>query len=107
MGEPADFYASLAGRLSQSDLVRGVPWGLIDAPVTTCQPDAPDRQDGKARYRLVGPEGFKGARIVHAKAQVGEVMVLWHDCQIDKFENQGKPREKWFAAIAPVRPLSV
>jgi hypothetical protein len=31
-------------------------------------------------------------------------MVICHDCQIDKFENQGKLPDKWFASVAPVVP---
>lgn len=34
-------------------------------------------------------------------------MVVWHDCQIEKFENQGKPQGKWFAAVAPIIPFSL
>jgi hypothetical protein len=102
----ADFYAPLADRLSQGDLVKEVPWGLIDAPLTVCQPDVQGRTEGKAKYSLLGAAGFRGSKIVHAKAQIGPAMVLWHDCQLDKFENQGRPPEKWFAAIAPVRPLA-
>lgn len=32
-------------------------------------------------------------------------MVLWHGCEIEKFDNQG--RAKAFAAIAPIQPLDL
>lgn len=103
----AEFFGPLGDRLSQGDIVAGIPWGLIDAPVTVCRPDDRSKPEGKARYApatdLKPP--FKGIELVLAKAQLGLGMVLWHDCQIDKFENQQKPPDKWFAAVAPVIAL--
>ena len=105
----ADFFGPLGDRLSQGDIVAGIPWGLIDAPVTVCRPDDRSKPDGKARYApavdLKPP--FKGIELVFAKAQLGLGMVIWHDCQLDKFEHQQRPPEKWFAAVAPVLPLQL
>jgi len=103
----ADFFAPLSQALSQGDIVAGVPWGLIDDPLTICRPVDRSKSEGKAQY---GPASalkgaFKGIEAVHARAQLGLGMVLWHDCQIDKFKNQERPPEKWFAAIAPILPL--
>jgi len=43
---------------------------------------------------------------VHVKAQPGLALVLWQDCQIDKFKNQKKDPSKWFTAVAPIRPIT-
>lgn len=32
-------------------------------------------------------------------------MVLWPDCQLDKFLNQNRPEDHWFAGVAPVLPM--
>src|ERR1700693_1233934 len=103
----ADFFAPLGEKLSQGDIVGGVPWGLVDEPITVCRPDDRSKLEGKARY---GPLAtlkppFKGIESLIAKGQLGLGMVIWHDCQIDKCQNQGKTPAKWFAAIAPVLPL--
>lgn len=105
MPEGPEFYVALDPKLSQGDIVVGVPWGLIDDPVTVCQPADRSKPQGKATYAPVEAKGFKGIQSVHAAAQLGTVMVLWHDCQIDKFENQRRPPEKWFTAVAPVLPI--
>ena len=105
MAEAPDFYAALGERLSQGDVVDGVPWGLIDDPVQVCQPADRSKIQGKATYGPLAPHHAGGQHAIHAKAQVGLVMVLWQDCQIEKFENQGKPPEKWFAAVAPLHRL--
>ena len=101
-----EFYAPLAEKLSQGDILRNVPWGLIDAPLTLCRPADRKLDAGKASY---GPakgrvDAFKGQEFIHAVARRSLAMVMWHDCQIDKFENQGKPAEKWFTSVAPVLP---
>jgi hypothetical protein len=103
----ADFFGALGDRLSQGDIVANVPWGVIDAPFSVCRPDDKSKTEGKARYAPAAGLNppFKGIELVLAKAQLGLGMVLWHDCQLDKFENQNKPPDKWFAAIAPVIPL--
>ena len=100
-----EFYATLEPKLSQGDIFTDAPWGLIDAPVTVCQPVDRSKPQGKASYAPVEGKGFKGIQAVHAAARLGNVMVLWHDCQIDKFENQGRAPEKWFTAVAPVLPI--
>jgi hypothetical protein len=103
----ADFYAPLGAELSQGDIVAAIPWGLIDDPLTVCRAEDRSKPEGKARYAPVAAlrPPPKGVEIIHARAQIGMGMVLWHDCQIDKFKNQGKPETKWFASIAPVVPL--
>ncbi len=78
-----EFFAPLGDRLSQGDILRSVPWGLVDAPITVFRPD--DRSKPIASF--------------------GPVIVLWHDCQIDKFLEQNKPLEKWFTGVAPLLPL--
>lgn len=103
---PEDFYGPLQDRLSQGDLVKAVPWGLIDVPVLVCRPSDATQLSGKANYAPVKAEGYQGLKSIHAAASIGPAMVLWHDCQIDKFANQGKPEEKWFAAVAPILPLA-
>jgi hypothetical protein len=102
-----EFFGPLGEKLSQGDIVSSIPWGLIDAPLTVCRPSDRSKPEGKATYAPVGTvkPPFKDIETVFAKAQLGLGMVLWHDCQIDKFENQQKPPEKWFAAVAPLVPL--
>jgi hypothetical protein len=102
-----DFYAPLSPKLSQGDIVANVPWGLIDDPVTVYRPEDRSKPEGKARYASLATlkPPFKTTETIGARAQLGLGMVVWHDCQIDKFESQGKPATKWFAAIAPVVPL--
>lgn len=106
-------YLGTGDRLSQGDLVRLVPWGLIDSPLTVCRPNDAAKTDGKAFYAphdliTQGGAAFTGGRVetVHAQAKTGIGLVLWHDCEIDKFEEKKQPPEKWFAAVAPVIPTS-
>lgn len=101
------FFSPLGEKLSQGDIVSGIPWGLIDAPLTVCRPSDRSKPEGRANYapvETVKPP-FKDVETVFAKARLGFGMVLWHDCQIDKFENQQKSPEKWFAAVAPLIAL--
>jgi hypothetical protein len=103
--EPPRFYGPLAEKLSQGDLVRVLPWGVVDAPLTICRPQGGTR----AAYNpaTAVPSAFKkGREAIHASGAVSVGMVLWHDCEIDKGMNQGKPVEKWFTAVAPVLPIS-
>jgi hypothetical protein len=106
---PADFYLQAGAKLSQGDIVRDVPWGRIPDPVLVCRPNDQKAKTGKARY---GPKdeikdggvAFANARVeqIHARAKQGLGVVLWHDCEIDKFEEQGRSEDQWYAAIAPV-----
>jgi hypothetical protein len=102
----AEWYAPLGDTLSQGDIVDGVPHGLIEAPLTICQPSntAPE---GKAKYwPLDQLPKRRGVEFIHAKGAVGRGMVVWPDCQIDKPKNQDRPLTEWFAAIAAVYPMS-
>lgn len=33
-------------------------------------------------------------------------MIVWPDCQIDKFFEQKRDEDRWFAGVAPVLPLA-
>ena len=70
------------------------------------------RQSGRPDHATVTeaskmPTAFKKHPIqtIHARGQLGLAMVLWHGCEIDKFKEQGRPEERWYAAVAPVLPL--
>jgi len=101
------FYAPLGPRLSQGDIVRGVPWGLIDAPIAVCHSRG---AGGKSQTTSLAalPSAFKKtpSETIHAQAQMNLSIVLWHDCELDKFMEQRRAEEKWFGAIAPVLPLA-
>lgn len=109
MPDQPDFYAPISSKLSQGDIVSDVPWGLVESPVTVCRPHDPTQIPGKARYERLEKLKMpfrKTGEFIHLRAPVvGPAIVLWHDCQIDKFEEQGKSEEKWFAAVAPVVPM--
>jgi hypothetical protein len=107
-GSAADaWYVPLNGHLNQGDIVRVVPAGLIDAPLTICQPLNNDPK-GRANYYPHDQVPKKrSVEFLHAKADIALGMVVWPDCQIDKLKNRKKPEAKWFAAIAPIKPLSV
>ncbi len=109
----AAYYVEPGAKLSQGDLVKDVPWGLLPDPTTVCRPNNKDAEHGKAYYtprHLTKQGGVAfggGTELIHAQARLGMAMVLWHDCEIDKFEEKEKPKEDWFAAVAPVLPLSL
>jgi len=103
--EQTPFYAPLTGRLCQGDIVRSVPWGLIPMPVEICRKQGGPHQ---AKTHPVGElqSAFKkGQELILAQAESGLAMVLWPDCQLDKFQNQGRPEDRWFAGVAPVVPM--
>jgi hypothetical protein len=101
------FYAPLGPRLSQGDIVRGVPWGLIDSPVLICHSrGAGGRSQTTPMSELPSAFRKKPTEDIHARAQMNLSMVLWHDCELDKFMEQGRSEEKWFGAIAPVVALT-
>lgn len=101
------FYAPLGGSLSQGDIVRDVPWGVITDPVTLCRMQGGPHQ---AKVNKVSDvqSAFKktGQELILAKAELSLGMVLWPDCQIDKFLKQGRPEDRWFVSIAPVLPMN-
>jgi len=105
-------YAPLPETLSQGDIVTNAPWGLIEAPLSICRPQNATETAGKAKYGPPSghshPPAFSQQRPenIHLKGHLGLAMVLWHDCQIDKFKEQGKPVEKWLTAIAPIVPMT-
>lgn len=113
---PDSFYrARPPDLLSQGDIASNVPWGLIEAPTALCRPSDRKAPNGKARYSLVSPWTVPNSpapwshdpEIIHAVGWSGLVMVLWHDCQIEKSDNQERSRpDKAFAAVAPIQPLS-
>jgi hypothetical protein len=111
---PDSFYRELPELLSQGDIVTDIPWGLIEAPTTLCRPVDRKKPAGKAEYhvadawtghhRAPGPWSHQ-PEIIHAIGWKGTAILLWHDCQIEKGENQKRVFEKAFAAIAPILPL--
>jgi hypothetical protein len=105
--DPAeDWYSVLGADLSQGDIVRDVPFGLIDAPITICQPNNTAEQGKANYYPLTSIPRRRSVEFLHAKFNLGLGIVVWPDCQIDKPKNQGRPEKEWIAAIAPVIPLS-
>src|SRR5687767_4570466 len=102
----AEWYAPLGADLSQGDILDDVPFGLIDAPLTICQP--PNKEPrGKGNYRpFAEVTTRRGVEFIHAKGDVGRGMVVWPNCQIDKLKNQQRPVTDWFVAIAAVHPMS-
>lgn len=104
------FYSAIAERLSQGDIIHGLPRAVLQHPLTICRPGGKAKQ---AWYNTLGdanPPAFgRGPEIIHAKAvrEPGFGMVIWEDCQIDKMQNQGGgDPSKWFVAVAPVVPLA-
>lgn len=100
--------------LSQGDILNEIPYGLITDPLVVCRagkplPDGTQHGTfGPAEKITAGGAPFnKGkAEAIHMKASSGLVMVLWEDCEIDRFAEQGKPENKWFAAVAPIIPAA-
>jgi hypothetical protein len=64
------------------------------AVATACNPPAFSTQSGK--------------EVIHVQARPAKVVVLWENCQIDKFKNQkpSRPEDEWFAAVAPIFPMT-
>lgn len=112
------FYREPGPKLSQGDIVGQVPWGIIDDPLSVCQPADKNRPEGKAQYAPAssklkgGRDAFANGRSewIHASAKRGLGMVLWHDCAIDKFEEkeekEGAAAARSFAGVVPVFPLA-
>ncbi len=101
-----NWYAPLGSDLSFGDIVQNVPSGLIDSPLTICQPHNAEPK-GKSLYAPIDQVPKRRAvEFIHAKGFVGLGIVVWPDCQIDKLKNQNRPEKDWFAAIAPVQPMS-
>lgn len=105
-------YAPLGEALSQGDICRDVPWGVIPSPLVICRPDQPKQPMSKAFCGQVdlinrGGKAYAGRHeMLHFDSVRGLVMVVWDDCEIDKFENRAQDKEKWFAAVAPIHPLA-
>jgi hypothetical protein len=111
----AGFYREPGPKLSQGDIVNHVPWGIVDNPLSVCQPADKNRPEGKAQYAPAsfklkgGRDAFANGRSewIHAIAKQGLGMVLWHDCAIDKFdEKEGAAAQRSFAGVVPVFPLA-
>jgi hypothetical protein len=101
------WYADLGSDLSQGDIVRFVPHGLIDAPMIVCCPADNTTQTGKARYSVIDKSySHRNGTYLHVRFSMGLGIVVWPDCQIDKGKNQKRPEREWFAAIAPVFPIT-
>ncbi len=100
------WYAPLGESLSQGDIVGVVPHGLIDEPLTICQPHntAPHGKSNYWPYAHVPRR--RNVEFIHARGAVGLGLVVWPDCQVDKLKNQGRPESEWFVGVAPVHPLS-
>src|SRR5262249_46648619 len=68
--------------------------------------------EGKAVYapaaKVAKPKAWAlSPEIIHAVGWSGYVVVLWHDCQIDKWLNQRSEKQsKAFAAGAPILPMT-
>jgi hypothetical protein len=101
-----EWYATLGPDLSQGDIVRTIPWGLIEAPLTICQPANADPMGKSLYFPLDEVPKRRRLEFLHARFELGFGLVMWPDCQIDKAKNQGKPENKWFAGVAPVIPLT-
>lgn len=102
-----EWYAPLGDELSQGDIVRDIPFGLIDAPLTVCQPNNRNTV-GKSKYWPFSKlPKHQTVEFLHAtfRSKLGLGIIVWPDCQIDKKKNQGRPEKEWFAAVAPVVPL--
>src|SRR5258707_909108 len=99
--DPAeDWYAALGADLSQGDIVRDVPFGLIDAPLTICQPPNTAARGKGNYYPIDDLPKHRTIEYLHAKFKLGLGIVVWPDCQIDKPKNQSRPEKEWVAAIA-------
>ncbi len=108
------FFSTIPENLTQGDIVRGVPWGVLDHPLTLCRQKQKPEGDTlgvgsfTAIERVKGPAawGKQSIEIIHASARQPELsMVIWEDCQIDKMMEQGQPAHKWYVAVAPVLNL--
>ena len=94
--------------LSQGDVVNGVPWGAVDAPLTICRPNNAQLEKGRANYATLSAtkrpfhSSHDKREIVHARAGYGLGVVLWHDCEIDDHVHRGRPVSKAVAAVAPI-----
>lgn len=102
-------YRSLASDLSQGDILAGIPWGLVESPLIVCRKAG----GGKPGTSIALPAtdvahafAKRPKESIHAQAELGFGIVLWHDCEIDKFKEQGREPSRWFAATAPVLPLT-
>lgn len=107
-GDPpgrASFYVPLESRLSQGDIVQGIPWGLISGPTTICRTQGGPHQAAIHKATELASAFKKGSELILAKAELSLAMVLWPDCQLDKFMLQGRPEERWFAGVAPILPM--
>jgi hypothetical protein len=101
-----EWYSHLGDLPSQGDIVDVIPQGIIDEPLTICQPHNTDPQ-GKARYYpYASLPQRRSVEFIHAKGSVGLGMVVWPDCQIDKMKNQGRPQNEWIVGIAPIHPMT-
>jgi hypothetical protein len=110
-GQGFVFRDELRPTLSQGDLIGQVPWGIFPDPLVLCRP----ARSGTGKESIPWADPWpsqqkpfaKGIEEVHFSAQVSQGVVLWDDCQIDKLGNSGRPKEKWFAAVAPVLPAKL
>lgn len=104
MSRPSQ-YDAIGEKLSQGDIVANCPFGYVPSPLTIYRRESSGLPKGKANYGGTGdvPRAFQGPfELIEARATRGLGLVLWADCQIDKFLNQGKPQEKWYVGVAPV-----
>ncbi len=109
------FYERPGEKLSQGDIILGIPWGLIEAPLRICRPHQGDHTPKAEKAPFGPPEDFPDAfkrpksqskEIVFAYGERGAGLVLWHSCQIDKFEELKKRPESWFAGVVPILDIS-
>jgi hypothetical protein len=106
------FYADPTDRLSQGDIVKGVPPIVLQHPITICRPGGKEKGLAKQAWfnTMVAaePPAFgRGPETIHARArEPGLGLVVWEDCQIDKMKSQGQDAAKWYVAVAPVIALS-
>lgn len=101
----ADQYDACGASLSQGDIVETIPFGFIPSPLTLYRKANSALTTGQAKFGTTTDleRAFNsGIESIEARAGRGIAIVLWADCQIDKFLNQGRPVEKWFAGVAPI-----
>jgi hypothetical protein len=102
-------YAPVGDKLSQGDIILGIPPAILDHPIVVCRPDGgkPGRGHFAPPDQITRPPAvFSNPEKIHATGRVpGYGIVIWEDCQIEKMENQGKDEHKWYVGVAPVFSL--
>jgi hypothetical protein len=83
-----------------------------DEPLIVCRLDNAKYTSGRATAKPAtawNPSAFStndAKETIHVDGRAAKVVVLWENCQIDKFKNLRRPEGEWFAAVAPIFPLT-